>query len=95
MLFAISALDKPGHLEKRLATRADHLAYWQGSGVVVLAGPYLDDEGNPLGSLIVVKADDKASAQALVDADPYNLAGVFESVAVRPWNWVFNAPEGL
>ena len=32
-------------------------------------------------------------AKALGAADPYALAGLFESVEVKPFNWVFNKPE--
>ncbi|TJX41862.1 MAG: hypothetical protein E5W21_24815, partial [Mesorhizobium sp.] len=35
---------------------------------------------------------DMAGAQALSAADPYAKAGLFESVEIRPWNWVFNKP---
>lgn len=96
MLFAISALDKPQSLDLRLKTRPTHLAYWQdNAAAIVLAGPYLDPEGKPMGSLLVVKAEDAAGAEALIAADPYAQAGLFDSITVRPWNWVINAPETI
>ncbi|GGA36178.1 YciI family protein [Pelagibacterium lentulum] len=96
MLFAVHAKDKPGHLETRLATRPAHLAYWeQNDPELVLAGPFLDDDGKPCGSLIVVRADDLAGARALIDADPYAIAGLFESVTIQPWNWALKRPEGV
>lgn len=96
MLFAITALDKPGHLDTRMQTRPDHLRYWQDNdAALVLAGPFLDDDDKPVGSLLVVRADDLAGAKALAEADPYARAGVFESVTVRRWNWVLKAPEEL
>ena len=30
---------------------------------------------------------------AIADADPYTKAGLFASVEVKPFNWVFNKPE--
>ena len=42
--------------------------------------------------LVVVEAPDVATAEAIAAADPYAKAGLFESVEVRPWNWVFNKP---
>lgn len=95
-MFAVSAMDKPGALDLRLATRPDHLAYWEeNAGSMVLAGPYLDDEGKAKGSLMVVKAQTLEEARALVDNDPYAKAGLFESVSVTPWNWVIKRPEGI
>ena len=32
-------------------------------------------------------------ARAIADADPYAKAGLFQSVEVKPFNWVFNNPE--
>ena len=59
---------------------------------LAFAGPFLDPEGKPNGSLVVVDAPDMAGAQALSAADPYAKAGLFESVEIRPWNWTFNKP---
>lgn len=95
-MFAVVAMDKPNHLEKRMQTRPAHLQYWQDkSEGMVLAGPFLDDEGQPVGSMMVVTADSKVEAQALVDGDPYVLEGVFGSVEITPWNWVIKRPSGL
>ena len=33
------------------------------------------------------------AAEAIASGDPYAEAGLFESVEIHPWNWVFNAPE--
>ncbi|TIN51131.1 MAG: hypothetical protein E5X95_05360, partial [Mesorhizobium sp.] len=48
--------------------------------------------GKPDGSLVMIEAPDMAGAQALAAADPYAKAGLFESVEIRPWNWVFQKP---
>ena len=84
-LFVIICKDKPGALETRLATRPVHLDYLNGSGLVRAAGPLLSDAGDPVGSLLIIEADDKAAVQALADNDPYTAAGVFESVEIHPW----------
>jgi uncharacterized protein YciI len=84
-LFAITCKDKPGALETRLATRPVHLDYLNSSKGLKLAGALLDDAGSPIGSLLIVEADDIAGAQAQADNDPFTAAGVFESVEVRPW----------
>ena len=84
-LYAIICKDKPGALETRLATRPTHLDYLNNSQTLKLAGALLDDGGNPIGSIIVVEAEDKAAAQAQADNDPFTAAGVFESVEVHAW----------
>ncbi|ESZ26207.1 YciI-like protein [Mesorhizobium sp. L2C084A000] len=95
MLFAVICKDKPGSLQVRLDTRPDHIAFLEGLNgdkKLAFAGPFLDAEGKPNGSLVVVEASDLAGAQALSAADPYAKAGLFESVEIRPWNWTFNKP---
>ena len=95
MLFAVICKDKPGSLQVRLDTRPEHIAFLEGLNgdkKLAFAGPFLDPEGKPNGSLVVVDAPDMAGAQALSAADPYAKAGLFESVEIRPWNWTFNKP---
>ena len=95
MLFAFLCTDKPGHLNVRMDTRPahlDHLNKLNAEGTLKMAGPFLDDEGKPNGSLVIVEAEDMAAARALAEADPYYQAGLFEKVEVKPYNWVFNKP---
>lgn len=88
-LFTVSGRDRPGSFDLRAATREAHLAYLAGRGAAVrLGGPWLDAQGRAIGSLLVVEADDLAAAQALADADPYAVAGLFASVTVEPWRLV-------
>ncbi len=90
MLFAIMCTDKPASLPIRLATRDKHIAYLLGRAAsLVQAGPLLDPEGRPCGSLLLVEAEDADAAHALTAGDPYALAGLFESVVVRPFRTVF------
>ncbi|MDE1156818.1 MAG: YciI-like protein [Neorhizobium sp.] len=96
MLFAFLCTDKPDHLHVRMDTRpahVEHLNALNTAGTLKFAGPFLDDAGKPNGSLVVVEAEDIAAARTIAEADPYYLAGLFESVQVKPWNWVFNKPE--
>ncbi|MCK9552641.1 YciI-like protein [Aquamicrobium sp.] len=96
MLFALICKDKPGSLQLRLETRPTHAAYLEGlnaAGKLAFAGPFLNADGKPEGSLVVVEAADKAEAEAIAAADPYALASLFDSVEVRAWNWVFNKPS--
>ena len=84
--FILLCQDKKAGLELREATRAAHLDYVAKSeNPVLLAGPLLDDEGNPEGSLLIISADDKESAKRFTDNDPYALAGLFARVEIRPY----------
>ena len=96
MLFAFLCTDKPGHLNVRMDTRPAHLEHLNklnADGILKMAGPFLDDDGKPNGSLVIVEAEDMAAARALAEADPYYQAGLFEKVEVKLYNWVFNKPE--
>jgi uncharacterized protein len=59
--------DKPGALQVRLDNRAAHLAHIQTSGVVEMAGPFLDPEGKMTGSLIVLEVGSLQAAQDWAD----------------------------
>lgn len=87
MLFTIICQDKPGALQTRLETRAAHLAYVEQTGIVRLAGPFIEN-GQMTGSLVVVEADSLADAKAWAANDPYKAAGLFESVRVSEWKKV-------
>ncbi len=87
MRFVIHAIDHPGSLELRMATRPQHLDYMAPFDTPV-AGPLLDDDGNPCGTCIVVELPDRAAADAFVAGDPYAKAGLFQSVSVHPFRTV-------
>ncbi len=88
MRFALMTKDKPGALQTRLDNREAHLAYIAETGVVEMAGPVLDDEGQMCGSLIVLEVEDMAAAQAWAENDPYAKAGLFSDVTLRAWKKV-------
>ena len=95
MLFALICNDKPGALQVRLDTRPAHVAFLEELNAgkkLAFAGPLLGDDGKPTGSLVVLDVADKAEAETLAKADPYAKAGLFASVEIRAWNWVFNKP---
>ena len=88
MLVALIAKDKDGALQTRLDNRDAHVAYLKSSDAVTMAGPFLDDDGNMCGSMIVLDVADMAAAQAWADNDPYNKAGLFQSVQLQEWKKV-------
>ena len=96
MLFAFLCTDKPGHLSTRMDNRPPPVEWLNGlnaDGILKMAGPFLDADGKPCGSLVIVKADSIEDATALATQDPYAKAGLFEKVEIKPYNWVFNNPE--
>ena len=94
MLFAIFCEDKPGALPTRLENRPAHLAFLNGLGSTLkLAGPFLGDDDKPIGSMLVLDAEDAEGAKAIAANDPYAKAGVFASVTARRWNWTVKNPE--
>ena len=86
--FLILADDHPNALDRRLANRQEHIAYWTGKpGVTKVAGAMLSGE-QPSGSALLVEAEDEAAASALIAEDPFSKCGVFAGtpriIAVRP-----------
>ncbi len=98
MLYAIISEDIPNSLETRLKIRPAHLErlkILQAQGRLVLAGPHpaidAPDPGTAgfSGSLIVAQFPSLDDATAWADADPYNEAGVYINITVKPFKKVF------
>ena len=88
-LFVMTGLDKPDGLEIRKATRPAHLDWIEALGErVKLAGPFIDDSGSPVGSLIMLDADDIKHARSLFAEDPYTLAGLWADQTIRSFTQV-------
>lgn len=86
MLFVIQCIDKPDHLAVRLSTRDAHLEYVaRFADRLLMAGPFLDEEGQMTGSMLILDFDDRAAVEAFCAEDPYALAGLFERVTVTRW----------
>jgi hypothetical protein len=87
MLFVIHAKDKPGALPTRLANYDAHRAFLSDTsphGVrIVMSGPLVaDDATTMVGSLFVVEASDRATVERFNQVDPFNVAGIWENVAI-------------
>ena len=94
-LYVISCIDKPDSLLLRTATREAHLAYANGGGRPVrvkIGGPYLDENGNMAGSLLIVEAPDRAAVEQFSKDDPYVRAGLFQIVDIRSYRITVGPP---
>ena len=98
VLYAIISADVEDSLGERMSTRPAHikrLQALQDEGRLVLAGPHpAIDSDNPgeagfTGSLVVAEFDNLQAAQQWADSDPYNDAGVYVKVTVKPFKKVF------
>jgi uncharacterized protein YciI len=87
-LFVIHCIDREGASETRTATRPAHLEHVRANPGVRLAGPYLDEGGDPVGSMLIVEAEDIGEVRNFCDLDPYVKAGVFERVEIRAFRTV-------
>lgn len=96
MLLVVSGRDHESGLEHRLQHRPRHRAYYESlSDDLVLSGPYLDEKGNPIGSMIVIRMSSQEAAEQFARADPFVIEGVFASLTVWRWDWFMKRPEGL
>ncbi|KEP68484.1 hypothetical protein DL1_11525 [Thioclava dalianensis] len=87
MYFAVICRDKPGALQIRKDNREAHLAYIAETGVVFMAGPFIED-GEMHGSLVILEVADLAAAQDWAANDPYAKAGLFAESSVQEWKKV-------
>ena len=88
MRVSLICTDKPGALQIRMDNRPAHLAYIQSTGVVEMAGPFLDEAGNMTGSLIILSVDTLEAAEGWAAGDPYAKAGLFANVTLSEWKKV-------
>ncbi len=88
MFVALIAKDKSGAQAIRAENRPAHIAYLKSTDLVAQAGPFLDNDGDMIGSLIILDVPDMATAQVWVENDPYAKAGLFGSVELIHWNRV-------
>lgn len=94
MLYALICTDKPNAVDLRLKERPGHIDYLNGLGnALKAAGPFTDEAGSPIGSLVVVEAKDRSGAEDIARNDPYAKAGLFAAVEIRAWKWGLKNPE--
>lgn len=84
MLWAIYLIDKPNSAAIRAEHQKAHSAYLKiVDPVCFFTGPLQSDDATQIvGSLWIISANTRAEAQAFVDGEPFNRAGVFESARI-------------
>jgi uncharacterized protein len=94
MRFAIQCVLAENVNEKRLALRLTHLKYLEAhKDSIFCGGPTVDRDGHPEMMLIIFNAPDLSSAEAFMQAEPYNQSGVFARVTIREWRQVLPESE--
>ena len=94
MQYLINTYDGENMLEKRMEVRPKHLENIDRLGKhVVFAGGRLNDEGKPIGSVMIMEFDSRAELDEYLKTEPYIEAKVWDRVDVEPFNVVILGGE--
>jgi uncharacterized protein YciI len=87
MHYTVYCLDHDGMVEHRLSHYDAHKAYLATAPVkMVMSGPLLAaDEETMIGSFFLYEADDIGQVVRFNTNDPFNEAGIWKSVDIRPF----------
>jgi uncharacterized protein len=98
-LYVLTCTDNEGTVEKRLATRPQHvarLAQLDQEGRLIVAGAMPKDPSNPqagfYGSTIIVDFESREALDAWIAEEPFLKEGIYASIDVKPFNKAF--PQG-
>ena len=88
MLWAINRTAAPDFAERRTEGLQAHLDYLRSQkAILVISGATTSDDGKEfVGSLLIVNVKTRAEAQAFVDGDPFQQAGMFSKVTITRMN---------
>ena len=91
MPFAVICLDRPDAGELRAKARLSHLEYIDPHRPKMqIGGALLDDAGEErVGMMFAIDLPSREAVEALMRDEPYNKAGIFESVVIRRMNVVY------
>lgn len=77
--------DQTGDAALREARRGEHIAYRKGLGdALCLAGPILDDDDVPVGSVVIIAAADSEAARQIAAGDPFVREGLLTIASIEP-----------
>jgi uncharacterized protein YciI len=91
-LFVYQGRDSERGLALRKQHRESHIAHLgslDDAGLIRFAGPLIDAQQNPCGSLIVFEAENLEAARAIAESDPYQIEGIFGQLDVFETKGVF------
>ena len=89
MQYLINAYDGENMLEKRMEVRPRHIENVNKLGKhVIFAGGRLNDDGKPVGSVMVMDFDTKAELDEYIKSEPYIEEKVWDKVDVEAFNTV-------
>jgi uncharacterized protein YciI len=74
--------DQPEAVAAAKPAHRAYLARRLAEGGLLASGPFADQPE----ALLIVRADDRAGADALVAADPITQAGLVQRATIRPWS---------
>ncbi|MCU4392608.1 hypothetical protein KTH73_18050 [Acinetobacter courvalinii] len=97
--FVLTCTDREGTLEKRLATRPQHIERLQkldDEGRLIAAGAHPKDPNDPkagfFGSTMIVEFESREALDAWIQEEPFLKEGIYSDIEVRPFNKAF--PKG-
>ena len=83
MAYLIVCRDNENSLNKRLDNRSNHLEYLKKLGKkLILAGPILDKQGNPCGSILVLSFTNREDVDLFIKNDPYSKVNLFGRIEI-------------
>ena len=83
MTYLITCKDKKNSLNLRLSTREKHIKYLKKiKKKLILAGPILDKNDNPVGTVLIVDFDKLAAVKKFLNEDPYSKVNLFKDVNI-------------
>ena len=89
-MFATHCRDKASTAPLRAEHRPAHLDYVKGSGATIVgAGPLIGPDGHAVGGLFLIDVADADAASAWAANDPFHTLGVYETVEIHAWKYVF------
>lgn len=92
-LFVVTCTDREGTVEKRIATRPEHLARLEkldAEGRVIVAGAMPIDRENPqagfYGSTLILDFESREALDKWLADEPFLREGIYANIDVKPFN---------
>lgn len=92
MAYVIIAKTRAGVRDQVAAGLPDHLAYLDRHlGILLGVGPFQSDDGSQPadgegGGLFILDVEDRNAAETFMADEPFNKAGLFETIEIRRWH---------